>query len=252
MTNGTVRGWNTPEASLQIQQLERVFTVTDHAERTAFVWTPDAAQLDYAERCRPFSNALHSGLMSGGHCLAHAAGVEIRGRGVLLAGSSGSGKSTLAVAAMLCGMEFAGDDRVVVGMRGGRPWMEAAYATASLDARSVEMLPGVGCFEVGPGNRVNSKRAFRFDHGRMCHEVPVAAILCPEIGGDTPSIAPMPAAQCLLRLAPSSVFIPVGGGGSEFKILAEVARTARRFRFTLGADPLRAAAFLETWARENL
>lgn len=85
----------------------------EHAPRNAAVF-------DY-----PLDEVLFSKLLAdAGSIIAHACGVDLGGRGILLCGDSGSGKSTLAgLFSAVQGAAVLSDDRVAAEARSGRAWI---------------------------------------------------------------------------------------------------------------------------------
>jgi HPr kinase/phosphorylase len=73
--------------------------------------------------------------------IAHASAVALGPRGALILGPSGSGKSGLALTLMAYGAQLVADDRVVLSLNDGLPWMSAPEAIAGLiEARGVGLL----------------------------------------------------------------------------------------------------------------
>lgn len=73
--------------------------------------------------------------------VVHASAVALGARGVLILGPSGSGKSGLALMLMAYGAQLVSDDRVVLSVCDGLPWMSAPDAIGGLiEARGVGLL----------------------------------------------------------------------------------------------------------------
>jgi len=73
--------------------------------------------------------------------ILHASSVAVDGRGVLIRGAAGSGKSTLALALLALGGVLIADDRTVVALRDGRPWLSAPDTIRGrIEARGIGIL----------------------------------------------------------------------------------------------------------------
>jgi hypothetical protein len=86
----------------------------DRHTQTALYWVRQAENLPFWEIASPFRILFHWWAQSWGGQVAHAAAVGVESRGVLVVGKSGSGKSTAALACLRHGLEFAGDDYVLL------------------------------------------------------------------------------------------------------------------------------------------
>jgi len=109
---GQVRGFNEGSIRTVCDLRYGAITIVDLPSRHAIFQVPAASRVQWYERAAPLRPALHWLLDAAGTGLVHAGAVGRDGEGVLLAGRGGLGKSTLAAAAVLEGMECAGDDYV--------------------------------------------------------------------------------------------------------------------------------------------
>jgi len=73
--------------------------------------------------------------------ILHASAVALGPRGVLILGPSGSGKSGLALTLMAFGAQLVADDRVVLSLQDGLPWMSAPETIVGMvEARGLGLL----------------------------------------------------------------------------------------------------------------
>jgi HPr kinase/phosphorylase len=71
----------------------------------------------------------------------HASAVAWDGQGVLILGPSGSGKSAVALSLMAFGARLIADDRVILSLKDGRPWLSAPDSIRNvIEARGVGLL----------------------------------------------------------------------------------------------------------------
>ncbi|MEC3861507.1 HPr kinase/phosphatase C-terminal domain-containing protein [Mesobacterium sp. TK19101] len=72
--------------------------------------------------------------------------MALNDRGLLIRGASGSGKSTLALDLIALGATLVSDDRVMVSLRDGAPWMTAPQSLSGLiEARGIGILRAPAC-----------------------------------------------------------------------------------------------------------
>jgi hypothetical protein len=166
----------------------------------------------------------------------HAAGVGLADRGLLLVGAGGSGKSTCALSSLDSELLYAGDDYVAVQL-GVEPRIVSLYCSGKLEpghSKLFEHLPPPHF--VGDGT-VEEKSVFyvgeRFPD-RMSGGFPLSAIVCPRVRGDAPRISPLPPAQALAALAPSTLLQLVPGEQEALSAMAALLRRVPTFRLDVG------------------
>lgn len=107
----------------------------DSERRIGIFWVQDAAKLPSWTKAAPFRTLFHWFFASQGLQLIHGAAVGSGDDGILICGPGGAGKSTSALMALAAGMNFVGDDYVVLS-EDGPPEAplraHALYATAKV------------------------------------------------------------------------------------------------------------------------
>jgi hypothetical protein len=168
--------------------------------------------------------------------LLHGAAVGNLAGGVLLVGAGGSGKSTCALSSLASGLQYAGDDYVGVQL-GSEPRVVSLYCSGKLEpshARLFAHLPPASF--VGDGG-LEEKSVFyvgkRFPD-QMCEGFPLRAIIAPRVQGSAPRIYPLPAAQALAALAPSTLLQLVPGGQQALTAMAGLLKRVPAFRLEVG------------------
>jgi hypothetical protein len=171
--------------------------------------------------------------------LAHSAAVGHPDGVVLLVGRGGSGKTTTSVNALAAGLDFLGDDYVLVD-----PVTLTAhlvFATAKLDADERVALDPSSCGEV-----VERRGSFR---KRVCFLVPayqrqllrsapIRAVAAPAVepARTATRVTTLPTAAALRALAASTLLQLSGADAAAFGRLAAVAKQVPTFRLLLGTD----------------
>jgi hypothetical protein len=177
--------------------------IVDAAAGAAVVWLPDAADLPRHEVAAPLRTVFAAAFERAGLCVTHAAAVGRTERGgVLLGGRGGSGKSTTALLGLLAGLDFAGDDYVLVDPAACR--VHGLYATAKLAGSArVPALAAAFAETPPPGEK---RIAHLSEHAaeRLSRGFPIRSVLLPRVGAAT-RVMPISAAAALRGLAPSTI-----------------------------------------------
>jgi hypothetical protein len=229
-------------------------SVVDHATATAVCWFPDA-DLPFWERGAPLRTLLSWFGLRHGTLLLHGAAVAEGGRAVLLVGPGGAGKTTTSLAAWTHGMDYLGDDYVLV--RAGSPVTVArAYATAKADARTLELLPTLadqGATAVTGLDDPTASEDKRVMHlvgarGLDTVEAPVAAVVLLRVATEADLRSASPG-EVLRAATPSAMFQLQCDRRAAFPLLADVVRRSPCYVLDTGPDPRQAAELLRELLR---
>ena len=167
-----------------------------------------------------------------------------RGRGrpagvVLLGGKGGSGKSTVALASLRAGLDYLGDDYVLLG--GSSPSHRAfpLYRSAKLEVRHwghhAWLLPDASL--VDPADEKVLGFVDREYLAGRAAGLPVRAVVLPRVTDRArPRIVGMAPGRALLALAPSTLLQLRGGDGSGMDALSALLRDVPSYSLELGTD----------------
>ncbi len=167
--------------------------ILDHESSLGVYWVQDAATQPYWARSSPLRTLLHWRFERQGCQLVHGAAVGTADGAVLITGKGGVGKSTTALSCLDTGLDYLGDDYVVI--RGGdKPSVCSLYCTAKLNADNVIRFPGFREFVSNP-DELDDEKAVIHLHPRFAdrlkQEVPLKAILTPRFrDGDETTFSP--------------------------------------------------------------
>jgi hypothetical protein len=214
----------------------------DRHTHTALYWVRQAESLPFWEIASPFRILFHWWAQSWGGQVAHAAAVGVEGRGVLLVGKSGSGKSTATLACLRQGLEFVGDDYVLL-TTDPVPTAHPLYASAKLHPAALakyfpEWARHVGA-RVGPEAKCVLYLGDVPGMGRQ-KALTLEAMVLPEVTNDSlPAIVPAPPGHTWLALVPSTVFQLPDARETTLAFFSTFTRRLPSFRLTTGRDPQR-------------
>ncbi len=239
---GEIRGPDTASISIAYRFDPGALSLFDRETGRAVFWIDSADRVPGWMAAAPFRTILPWFVAATGGQFVHGAGVGLDGRGVLVAGAGGSGKSTTALLCADAGLQFVGDDYVVVGADGD---LHAAYGSAKLDDASLALLPHLKPWVVNDDPEI-SKHVVMLSRARPESVVPrlrLEAILLPRLGrSDRSRFHPASASEALLALAPTTVFQLPGAGGPALRFMAELARRVPAYHLDLGPPDGVAAA----------
>ncbi|MFL6203415.1 MAG: hypothetical protein ACJ76J_29975 [Thermoanaerobaculia bacterium] len=158
----------------------------------------------------------------------HAAGADLDGKALVLAGTSGSGKSTLSVALARAGFGFLGDDTLF--LRGGR--VLAFPDEIDLTEESVAFFPDL---QVNPSPAGWRKRQLPAEPARIVWESEPAVLIFPHVSRRHRSeLLPIDAGEALLELAPNVLLTEPASSQAHLDALAGLARASRCYRLETG------------------
>ena len=162
---------------------EYALSLFDTVTATGIYWTQAADPLPYWAKASPLRCLFHWWAQTKGYQLVHAAAVGCEGRGVLITGKGGVGKSTTALSCLGKGLNYVGDDYVVVQLDPA-PQVHSLYSTAKLNWDQMARFPGLADL-VSNQDTAASEKAVMYlcpgMDGRIARSLPLHAILTPRI-----------------------------------------------------------------------
>lgn len=217
----------------------------DISQRRALYRLSPGPGIAFAEQAALMRPLLVSWTAVRGLIPAHAAAVGTGGRGVLLAGGGGCGKTTTALRCLLQGMDFAGDDRVVVQADPPRVW--SLYGSAKIGRESMHLLPELRGRVHFESSVPSEKGLLYLESGwrdRMIRSFSLRALVLPRTGEPwSGSLKPVGAGEALRTLAPSTLFSQSRDGRKVFLQMATLVRRIPAYQLSLGgANPAQSAA----------
>lgn len=184
---------------------------------------------------------LYQHLRRRGLHLIHASAIGSQGRAALIAGRSGAGKTTTMLTSVSAGLDFLGDDTTLV-QRTASGALEVVTLLSTLDVTDAtaawfpELTPHLSAQRSHTGKRqIILSEAYP---ERMAASGAVAAILAPEITGQTHSaLAPANRAALLSELLFFSVDLHDAAlARAQVEFLAQAVESTPVYRLLLGRD----------------
>ena len=199
---GDLWGFNSKRIKTAFHYHDYSVNLFDHERRIGIYWVQNSAVLPYWVLASPLRTLFHWWMERNGCQLVHAAAVGVGDDALLIVGKGGLGKSSTALTCLRHGLEFLGDDYVIVRSEPA-PTVYSLYATAKLNrediARFPELRPHLSKQEVPP-----DEKAVLFLHpdfrGQLRLEMPLRAIAVPKIV-EQPATALVPENEAVVQQA---------------------------------------------------
>lgn len=231
----------------------RILSLFDPSTEQAVLWVPDARQVPWNEVASPLRTILHWWARGRGLQFVHGGAVGLGGQAVLLAGPSGSGKSTSALACLLGGLDYLGDDYVLVSTVGG-PQVHSLYSAAKLQPGHVDAFPALVPLMANPGFAADEKGLWFVQHHfpeRTRRQAVARAVMVPHITGrQETTVTSLSAGAALVALAPSTIVQLSGADQGSLSAIAGFLAAVPAHRLNVGTDLAGIASAVRTFLLE--
>lgn len=235
-----VLAFSEDESMLGYQSAEAA-TIYDRSSGRMLGWVADPSRLSLFERGKPLQPLLFAWQADRDVVPVHAGLVARSGRGVLLGGAGGSGKTTTSLLCLDAGLSYLGDD--YIGLRAsddGRFVGYSFYSSTWLEPAHLRRFP-VLVPHARHGRPDEDKALVVLDEAYPAgfdRCASVEALVLPRVAGGTDTtFHPVPKAEALLRLAPSSILqLPFIDGREAMKRMTEMIDGMPCYELRLGTE----------------
>jgi hypothetical protein len=199
---GDIWGMSSRRIRTSFHFYEYSLNLLDLDRRVGIFWVGNEAPLPSWTEGAPFRTLLHWWMEENGAQVMHAAAAGTPEGAVLVTGKGGIGKSTTALACLAAGMQYVGDDYVVVTLDPA-PRVYSLYSTAKLDTRAMERFPQFRGLVTNPDVAANEKTILQL-FPRLGDQVqrwlPLKAVTTPSFGNE-PGTTASPVSRDVLQRA---------------------------------------------------
>jgi hypothetical protein len=235
---GEIVGFNDDRIRTVFQPGIDILHLYDATRRVALYWVATPAIVPWWEASFPFRTIVHWWTAPTPLQAVHAGAVGRDGRGVLVAGNSGAGKSTTTLACLEAGLDYVGDDYVLVDVESAI--VHSLYATAKLEPDNLARFPTLAPL-VANADRLGDEKAMVFlsEHrpDQLCAELRLRAIVLPRVTGERASRCERASPAAALRaLAPTTSFHLPGYGREVFAKVSALVRSVPCYHLHAGTD----------------
>ena len=233
---GSIVGFNDDRIRTAYQPGIGVLNLYDAWRHAGVYWVAEPQVVPWWET--PLRTLLHWWAAPTSLQPLHAGAVGRQGAGVLVVGYSGAGKSTTTLACLEAGMDYVGDDYVIVDV--DKPMVHSLYSTVKLEPANLDRFPTLAPL-VANANRLESQKAIVRLHehrgDNLVSSLRLGAILLPRVTQHRGSrIRPSSAAAALRVLAPTTLFHLPGYDRVVVAKLAALVRKLPCYELEAGTD----------------
>jgi hypothetical protein len=221
------------ELCLSLRMFESVVSALHVGRGEAVHCMADGRRIAPYDLAHPLSEIFAWWLSRSGRYRVHAAAVGTEAGGVLLAGASGAGKSTSALTCLRAGMQFAGDDTVLV--HSDPPIAISLYNSGRADRDLLRRYPTVFPRLEQPSGE--EKAVGFFGREAMTHAITLRAVVLPRVlPGGRCRIAVGNRARALRALAPWAVLHSPGAEGLALSSIGDLLARLPVYVLEIGDD----------------
>lgn len=234
---GDIWSFHSQRVRSAFQYSEFSISLLDLEAGEGIYWLRASAGLPYWTQASPLRALLHWWTERLGAQLVHAAAVGTDRGGVLITGRGGVGKSTTALACLAAGLDYAGDDYVLLS-GGEEVRAHSIYRTAKVNPDNAARFEALGPRMLGAPGTDGSEKAVMFLDQAVVESMPLRAVVTPRFGSGTESgVEPIDAAQLIGAASFTTMAqLPHAGQRNADFIEAQIARLPGS-RLVLGSDP---------------
>ncbi len=248
LARGMIRGFGDGRIQVAYHLGNFILSILDLERSLGIFWIRDASKVMYGDRASPLRAILHWWMRENARQMLHAAAIGTPEGGVLIPGKSGSGKSTVALACVLSGLQFLGDDHVLID-DANPPIAYSLYNSAKLHPDHLGAFPELSSIMNNNSDTGAEKAVIHLYPQfptRVCKQIEIKQILIPEITGSlTSEICNSTVAESLRALAPSTLFQLAGSHSGDFQAIVEVVKKVPIFKLKLGTDLYQVPTLIE-------
>jgi hypothetical protein len=221
----------------------------DLPARTGIFWVRTSERLPYWTQASPFRTLLHWWMQAKGHQLVHAAAVGTSKGGVLITGRGGVGKSTTALSCLAAGLDYAGDDYVLLTIEAGRLIAHSLYRTAKINPDDTERFARFAPRLLGEDATAGDAKAVMFLDEGLQPRLPIVAAVTPRFGTAAETTTEPVSPALLVGAATYTTLAQLPHAGQNtFDFLASALALVPGHRLVLGHDVSQVPAAIETLA----
>lgn len=234
---GYIHGIDVTRFTVNFDHATQSLRFLDRTRNVALHWMRDLDFVPYWERSFPMREILNWWYRDTALQPVHAAAVGVNGIGALIGARGGSGKSSTALSCLLAGMQFAGDDFVLIDSEHTRAF--SLYQIAKLEPHTLERFPQL---TPPPGTPMIDQNKFQLSLARMIPNgmtltFDLKMILVPQIThGPVTTIETMDKSEASSALMLSTIYLLKGDSRPAFKKISTLVAKLPAYRLNLGLD----------------
>ncbi len=236
---GDIWGFNSKRIKTAFHWSEYSVNVMDLNTNTGVYWVKTPKAFPYWVYSSPFRSMIQWWMEKNGGQLLHAAAVGTENGAVLITGKGGVGKSTTAIISLNVGMNYLGDDYVIV-KKDPEPKVYSLYSTAKLNMEDMHRFQSLERFAGEPLSENQEKAVLFLYPGlkkQIKKEMPLRAIFTPQIKSQLHTIISPISFWPVQRAMSFTTMSQLPGVGSHtHEFISELTRSLPCYTIGLGSD----------------
>ncbi|RLD21650.1 MAG: hypothetical protein DRI69_03505 [Bacteroidetes bacterium] len=237
-TQGYIQGINSSEVTAQYDAYTGTFRILHRARRQAIHWVLDMSRVPYWERSFPLRALINWWHRDTALQPLHAAAVGIDNKAVLLTAKGGSGKSTTALKCLLGGMQYLGDDFVLVDTQ--QQIVHSLYNVVKLTEEDFKHFPEFKS-ESMTGTKEDQDKVQVFLNEKFNDQIIASAsltyILVPRIvKSEKTYLSEISFEEVMEALTTSTLYLLRGASSDALKKITHLVKSLPAHYLNLGAD----------------
>lgn len=235
---GYILGLDSEEVVAQYDAYTSTFRILLRARKLAIHWVINMSKLPYWERSFPLRSLINWWFRHSSIQPFHAAAVALENRAVLLTAKGGSGKSTTALHCLLDGMQYLGDDFVLVDC--DTKFVHSMYNVVKLTPADLKQFPALNQ-ELQNGVKEDQDKVQVFLNEdfekQIVAKASIEAILVPRIvHGSLTHLSDITFEEVMAALTTSTLYLLKGSSSEAMKKITRLVNSLPAYYLNLGSD----------------
>jgi len=236
---GYIQGIDSKEVTAQYDAYTSTFRILHRRRKQAIHWVLDMSKVPYWERSFPLRSLINWWYRHSAFQPLHAASVACEGKAVLLTAKGGSGKSTTALQCLISGMQYLGDDFVLVDAENKN--VHSLYNVVKLtsdDLRRFPVLKPESAFVGSEEDQDKIQVFLNVKYGpQLLPSAPLKCILVPRIvESPTSFLSEISFEEVMMAITTSTVYLLKGAASDTLRKITQLVKSLPAHYLNLGVD----------------
>ncbi len=191
---GDIWGFNSERYRTAFHWSDHSVNLFDTHTENGIYWVENISKIPYWSAASPLRSLFHWLMAQHGKQLVHAAAIGCDDAAIVITGKGGVGKSTTSLSCLAAGMQYIGDDYIIIGNE-PEPTAYSLYSTAKLNADQAARFPMFADCLKNKATFEEEKAAYYLVPGhqrQISLQLPVSLVVSPKVvDSELTSLAPI-------------------------------------------------------------
>jgi hypothetical protein len=230
---------STNNYSVVFLEKKTILHIYHHASNKAIVCIKDAAELPNYFLASPFFKIIQLWSKHVGLDLLHAGCIANNEHAVVFVGKGGKGKSTTSIQCLQSGLNYIGDDYLLIKYA-GVSMAYSIYCTGKIHAAQMKKFPEIERISISRNSDTADKPLVYLNElfkDRMISKSPIKALVVPNISSGETRLVSISSFEALMAMAPSTLIqLRLNNENMALSKMAHLTKTVPCYRLDLGAN----------------